>query len=483
MAGMSESGFTPKRFNEVVSSLQDMAKPIFQDLVKPGEDVDVGDTSTIGRFIGLVAPDLSELWQALQEVYQAFDPNSATGVALENIVQYMGIERRLGRSTVVSASVWGTTGTLLPEGQVVRTEGGDRFQSTSPLTMTLTDSIGARFLPTSLVEGDQIVLTIITDSAVHSISHTNGPAETVSNILTDLQSQYAAFPSTGATCTVSNGELVFTTDSYFGYISYPVITNLAITQVKKRLSFQSVEQGPIEAPIGTMTTILTPYFGWVSVNNEIAATLGTTYETDEELRERFRVSKAVRAGNMADALYSRLLELEGVMAVRVYENMTNAVDLKGLPPHSFMAMVRGGANTDIGKVVWNNKPLGIASFGNTQVVINDSQGLERTVNFSRADEIQIKVNITLTKVGNTFPEDGIQQIRDAVRNYISGSASFGESIIYTRLFTPINSVPGHQVDVLEIARNGGLFGTTNIPIDWNEYPVIIDPDINITVTN
>ena len=55
MAGVTNAGFVPKRFNEIITSLQENAKPIFQDLVQPGEEVDVGDTSTIGRLIGLVA--------------------------------------------------------------------------------------------------------------------------------------------------------------------------------------------------------------------------------------------------------------------------------------------------------------------------------------------------------------------------------------------------------------------------------------------
>ena len=48
-----------------------------------------------------MAPALTELWQADLEVYQAFDANSATGVALDNVVQYMGVTRQQGRPTVI----------------------------------------------------------------------------------------------------------------------------------------------------------------------------------------------------------------------------------------------------------------------------------------------------------------------------------------------------------------------------------------------
>lgn len=483
MAGMSDSGFTPKRLNEIIEGLKATARPIFQDLVQPGEEVDTGDTSTIGRFIGLIAPDLSELWQAAQEVYQAFDPNSATGIALDNIVQYIGVERRQGKPTSVAASLWGNIGVYLPEGQVARTDGGDRFQSNAPLTFSLLDSIGGRFTPSSTAAGIVITLTFITGEAINTVTHTNGASETVTNIITDLKSKIDAIPASGVNTIIDGNDLIIQLDSYYGYISFPVLQNISALQAKKRSIFYSEANDSILAPIGSLRTILTPVFGWTSINNELAAVVGSKYETDEELRERFKISKAVRASNMADSLYSRLIELESVQAVRVYENMTNATDLQGLPPHSFMAMVRGGSNSDIGKIVWDNKPLGIASYGEVESTITDSQGRNRIVYFSRATDVAIKVKIVVTKTDNNFPDEGALYIREAVKAYLDEKATFGEDVIYTRLFTPINTVPGHQVDSLQIAKGAGAFGTSNIAINWNEYPVISDADIEVTVTN
>ena len=58
MAGVTNAGFVPKRFNEIHAGLEAVAKSIFQDLVKPGEEFDTSDTSTLGRFIGLITPAL-----------------------------------------------------------------------------------------------------------------------------------------------------------------------------------------------------------------------------------------------------------------------------------------------------------------------------------------------------------------------------------------------------------------------------------------
>ena len=481
MAGVTNAGFVPKRFNEIHAGLEAVAKSIFQDLVKPGEEVDTSDTSTLGRFIGLITPALDEVWQGMEQTYQAFDPNSATGIALDNIVQYGGLTRQTGKPTVLRASVWGLLGTVLPQGQVIRGADPVRFVSTTSLTFSTSDMIGFSISPTSLVVGDVVSFTFIVEEGVYTLSHTNASGDTVDTILADWKSQFDALMFNRYEGVVANQKFYLTLKEYFTYITVPTMVNCVIVDVKKRLTFNSEDDGDISAPLNTVTTILTPVYGWTSVSNEISAEKGSEEETDEQLRERFRASKAIRAYNMAEALYSQLLAIEDVSYARIYENMTDAVDTKGLPPHSFMAIVKGGTDTDIGEAVWDNKPLGIASQGNTSVVVRDSQNLERTVKFSRPTEIPIYVNITVEKVGTAFPANGVDLIRQAVVEFINSNAGFGEEIIYTRMFTPINLVPGHQVNVLEIGRSSGAMGTTNIVLNWDEFPVGLPENINITV--
>jgi uncharacterized phage protein gp47/JayE len=481
MAGVTVNGFVPKRLNEIIRSLEDNAKPIFQDLVKPGEEVDVSANSTIGRMIGLVSLDLDELWQGLQQVYQAFDPNSAEGVALENIVQYMAVQRRQGRPTVVRSSVWGDIGVSLPQGQVVRSVTGQDFLSTMGITFTNSDILGGAILPTNLTEGEVVSFTTIVDEGIYTISHTNGPSETEATISESFKTEFDALGLTRFTTEVRNGRFYVWVNEYFSYITLPTVVGCSIVEVKKRLPFESSVEGDFEVPIGTFTNIVTPVFGWTSVTNDFSAEAGSVYESDEELRDRFRVSKAVRASNLAESLYSQLLELESVTFVRVYENMTDAVDLLGLPPHSFMAVVRGGANNDIGKIVWNNKPLGIGSHGNTSVVVRDSQNREREVKFSRASDVLVYVDVVVEKTDNTLPDDAADQIREAILDYINEQTSFGESVYYTRLFTPVNTVSGHQITSLTLGRDPLMMSQSNLVINWDEYPFALPESISVTV--
>lgn len=481
MAGVTTTGFVPKRLNEIIASLKENAKPIFQDLVPPGEEVDVSDTSTIGRLIGLIAPDMDELWQAAQEVYQAFDPNSATGVALDNICQYIGITRQQGRPTVLRTSVWGLTNTFLPQGQVVRDDENNRYISTTQLTFTVSDAIGFAISPTTVVDGQENSFTIITEDGIYSGSYTATTGDTVETVLNAWKLQFDAYSLARVEYEVKDGKFYVVLTDYFSYITIPSVINSAVIETKKRLTFNSQVEGDISVPLGTVKTILTPVYGWLSVDNEVSAEKGSVYETDEELRYRFSVSKAVRSTNTSESLYSQLLELNDVEAVRIYENTSNSVDSLGLPAHTFMAVVKGGTDTDIGEIIWNNKPMGITSHGSTSTTIRDSQNFERVVKFSRAQEVPVYVSVVVSKTDNNLPDNAQEQIRSAIVEYINSRNTFGEDVVYTRLFTPINSVPGHQVDSLFIGTTSSPTGTSNIVMSFDQYPIILPEFVEVTV--
>lgn len=470
MAGVTLEGFQVKRLNEIIAGLKQNAKPIFQDLVKPGDEVDTSDASTIGRLIGLMSLQFDECWQALQEVYNAFDPDVATGAALDNIVEYIGVTRRMGSPTVVRASVWGLTGTYLAEGQTIRGDDGSRFTSTEALRFSVNGLIGAAIRP-NLVEGEDCAITFITDEGVFTLEHTVGTGEGVEDVITSWQSQFDALALDRVEGYSQEDKLYIVPTGYYAYINIPTTSNSTIVEVKKRLTFNSVEEGDIPAPLGTLTTILTPVYGWLSVTNEVSAERGSLYETDDELRERFRVSKALRANNMAESLYAQLIELEDVVALRIYENTTDLPDTLGLPAHSYRVVIRGGTDTNIGEVIWNNKPHGIATDGTTSVMVRDSQNIERIVKFSRAVEVPVYVKIEIQQTDTTFSNENVEVIREAIVNYINQQTTFGEPVIYTRMFTPANAATGYQINSLEIGKSVATLGTSNLTLNYDEYPI------------
>ena len=244
--------------------------------------------------------------------------------------------------------------------------------------------------------------------------------------------------------------------------------------------------GPITAVSGTITSIDTPITGWNTVSNLADAEVGSNEETDIELRVRREKSLAIDAQSTVDALFSAISNVSFVTQNIVLENDTNITDGNGLPPHSFQCIVVGGSDEDIGLAIWLNKPAGITSFGTTSTPILDSQGIPHTISFTRPTEIDIYVTVNLTVFGD-YPVNGDDLIKQAIVDYANGELvsgrgfSLNEDVIFSELYTPINSIVGHQVDSLFIGTSPSPAGTINIPIGLTEISNFLT--VNIVVNS
>lgn len=235
----------------------------------------------------------------------------------------------------------------------------------------------------------------------------------------------------------------------------------------------AVQTGPIAALAGTITEIDTPITGWSTVTNLADAQEGTNEETDVELRSRRERSVARDAQAIIDAIFAAVANVPGVTQTVVLENDTDSVDSNGLPPHSFQVVVVGGVDEDIGDAIWLKKPAGILSFGTTTVQIEDSQGIPHNISFSRPTEVDIYVTVTINTFDD-YPANGDDLIKQAIVYYANGvlvegrGFSLADDVIYTRLYTPINSVQGHEISDLRIGTSASPTGTSNIAIAATE---------------
>jgi uncharacterized phage protein gp47/JayE len=246
----------------------------------------------------------------------------------------------------------------------------------------------------------------------------------------------------------------------------------------------ALEFGPIELLPATVTVIDTPITGWDTVTNPDSATPGTNQETDSDLRARRQRSVARDAQAIIDGIRAAIENIDNVTQAVVLENDTDAVDGNGLPAHSFQVVVSGGTNIDVADTIWLKKPAGIQAFGDITEQIIDSQGISHDISFSRPTAVTIYVEVTITTFAE-YPVNGDDLIKQAIVDYANGdlvdNRSFGlaDDVIYTRLYTPINSVAGHEIDDLQISISSPASGTANIAIAVDE---IADFQIaNITV--
>jgi uncharacterized phage protein gp47/JayE len=248
---------------------------------------------------------------------------------------------------------------------------------------------------------------------------------------------------------------------------------------------EALVTGPVVAPVGTLTEIDTPVTGLDSVTNPEEAILGRNVETDQELRLR-RLDSLERAGSSTvEAIRARLKEVQDVGEVIIFENTTMVVDSEGLPAKSFRAYVQGGDEDEIAEAIWKNKPAGIQTSGDIEKVVVDSQGVNQTVFFSRPVELQIYIDITITKdtsPTSEWPLDGEDQVREALAEYVNSLSIGQDVVVYPKLIAALNDIPGIDDVVLAIGTAASPTLDDNIVVEINEIALIDDPETQISVT-
>ena len=235
----------------------------------------------------------------------------------------------------------------------------------------------------------------------------------------------------------------------------------------------ALEFGDISMLSGTITIIDSPVAGWDTVTNNSDAAIGSDQESDPELRARRQRSVATESQAIIDGIRAGVENIDNITQALVLENDTDTTDANGLPPHSFQVIVVGGLNSDVANVIWLKKPAGILAFGDITEQVIDSQGISHDISFSRPVIVDIYVEVTLTTFAE-YPVNGDDLIKQAIVDYANGDLvegrSFGlsDDVIYTRLYTPINSVGGHEVDDLQIDIVDPASGTANVSIGITE---------------
>ena len=106
-------------------------------------------------------------------------------------------------------------------------------------------------------------------------------------------------------------------------------------------------------------------------------------ETDAQVRSRICSSLAGRSYGSYDALRAGVQSVKNIRDVKVWANETDETDENGIPAHSISVVVRGGRLQDVGQAIWDKKPPGIGTYGNTTADAVDAEGNLHPVSFER----------------------------------------------------------------------------------------------------
>lgn len=424
-----------------------------------GKGANVLPSSFFGQFIGLTAERLSLVWQAMQDVYLSQNPNTAFGASLDNVGALRGIPRLVAtKSFINNVKLFGVVGTPIQAGVQFFPTGSPLsvFQTTGPITLAAgQDCIQTISFSSVAVSGNWELA--INGSATVALPF-NATAAQVQTAVQGLNfcagctvtgNMTAGFTITFSGTDGDGGlmdqpQFLVVVDSLLNGLSQPVTVTPAITQAgipQANVTVTAIATGPHIANVATLINILTPISGLTGAFNVDDAHVGTNVETDNAYRARMAKELQVAGAGTVPAIRSRLLAVKDVTSVYVYENIMDVPDGNGRYPHSVEAVVTGGTDSDIAEELWQVKPAGIATFGNTSHVIIDSQGNPQTMRYSRPVPIPIYTILNL-EVSDKYPVGGNASVIAAINDYLN-TLEQGESVIVNpQLIAQLAPIPG-----------------------------------------
>lgn len=478
----TQFGITPTGF--VMPQLTDIQQQINQSLYNAlGTDINLGAESVFGQISGIMAEQIAEVWQAMQDVYSSQGPDTAFGNSLDNVGALRGIPR-LGELPSVAQSVllFGDMGTLIPVGSQasVINSPSSLFATDNDITLAAGQSCVQKLTFSAVPVTGQWQITLGGGQTGLLNFNSNAAQIQAAVRLLPFSSQCTVTGDYATGFTVNwlgagtggfmpQPQMIISSNTLVSADPAPVsVTPSTLTAgvAQGIVNLTAVTPGPTIANAGTLTVIATPITGWTAVLNPTDASVGRLVESDNVYRARMDQELQIAGAGTVEAIRSRLLQVTGVTSVVVFENVTDIDDANGLPPHSFEAFVQGGSVADIGNAIWEVKPAGIKSFGTIPFTITDSQGQVHTVNFSRPQEIDIYMIVTITPDEN-YPTNGDEIVAQALVDYINALGQGVSIIVIPKLISSLASIPG-----IEDAQI--LIGTAPAPTLSNNIPVAIN---------
>lgn len=253
-------------------------------------------------------------------------------------------------------------------------------------------------------------------------------------------------------------------------------------------TMESVNTGPIAAPINQLVEIASSVLGWEQVINPFAAELGQIVESDISSRRRRRQTLALQSVSLIEATISRLYDLDGVRSLSYRENVGDAplvIDGITLVPHSIYVCVDGGEDTAVASALLETKSGGSAWNGSVILnLVEPSSGQIYEVKFDRPIERTFLARVTAK--ASTLNIQTI--IPAAIALYgageLEGEAGLvvGSDVSAFELAGAINQVePRIFVTKVELSEDGITWSTADVPIAINEVARIPESAVSVII--
>ncbi len=414
--GLTEQGLFPPRLADLREEYNARLRVLF------GAALDLSDESVEGEVAGILSEALDKIWQLVEIFAGALDPDKALGVLLDAVCLLTGTLRRAPTFSVVTLTLTGDPTTIVPGTTSKFSTGNESavFQTIGDATIEAVDAWTAL---TAYAVGDRVTSV----DRVYQVA--------AGGAGTSAASGGPTFPDGFGGETVDDDE--------DGTVHWRLVGDG--TGAVDKIARCTVT-GPTFSPARGVSVIDTPITGLQSVVNLADVTPGTNQQRDEDLRLTREAELSAQGTSPPDALRGRLLRVgrgtnNPVTAATVFFNNTDITDADGVLPHTVEALVSGGEDADIFAALWAGVSSGIRTQGTTEGTIVDSQGRTQDVAFSRPEEIEIYVDVTLEKDPEAYPSDGDDQVKEAIVTYGLAQVA-GKNVVASRIAAAAFAIPG-----------------------------------------
>lgn len=470
MARLTESGLEWDKFGTSYSKLQEIAKTRFASLLEQGEELSVDESSILGRILGIIADIDSSQEELMFQMYSSFDPEQAEGVYLDKLVHlFAGLKRKQPTPAIAGLMLRGSLGVTVPEGSnVSNTKTGDIFATDNYVTFARTNANGVVIDVGAITAGTTVSLSY---SEIDSLNQYPPITIVAGELDTSFSIARTLVQTINATSSVIQAFLDQDNAVHVKFINFNIVGNfsttgnLNITQSYQPMTATSKTFSAVVQAVNDLNVIQSPVLGWYEVYNPFDSIASTELESDTELRNRYKFSKNFMQTGNREAMYTALYSLAGVRFVNVQENIQD-IPFEGRSAHGIVVTVLGGDDQEIAQTIDKYRAFAYTD-GTIEVGLYDINGTPYSVRFNRPEIVPIQIKLSLTTDTNVFPTDGMLRIQNALIDYVS-KLNVGEDVVWSKLFTPINSVNGQSVNSLLIGKVGESLGTETIVIEHNQ---------------
>lgn len=472
MAELTAQGLLIRRYPEIYEAIKTaMARniPIAIDW-----DEDLLHT----QIVQIIANEIAIAEEMLQVLNDARDRDKAEGNALDDVLGGIGLRRIAPSKSAGNVFFTTRNQVTIPTDTILSNPSNSiRFRTTEIRSANPRDCFAVWY---SIEVEEERTYTINIEG--NDFSFTSEVGDELNDIIAGLVSVINFVGSDkfeAASDSPAGTPLLYIKSIYDGNIDTSVLQYMTAERVKFSSPVEAVEYGAIQAPAGSVNKLVTGVGGVFSVVNAEAFGVGRNRETDTEYRTRAQRTLSISGSATYAALYTALSNLSGVSEVVIIENATGS-EVGGVPAHAFEAIINIPDTVEndqlIANTLWNEKPIGIESHGDTEVTIFDAQGDPRILKFSRPVNKYIAIRVTYTLYDEEPTPDLLSDlIKEAVMTY-GGTLSSGVDVIPRRFIGPIyaNTGGGLGTVTVEAQALDSIDGTPDSG-EWSEDIISIIP--------